>query len=205
MARSARALRQLESVRTRFSRWAKSGVWESLFKTLADDTDNEYAMIDATIVRAHQHSAGARKKGLRPSHRPLARRPDHQDPCDRRRLGQPVGAQPHRRRISTTSPRPEPLRAEVRPKALLGDKGYNADSFIQSLEVRAIKPVIPPKSNRQPRDCDFALYAERNLVERFQFIKQFRGITTATKKLRAISSPACIWSAPSLGSMGTTP
>ena len=29
---------------------------------LADDPDNEYAMIDATIVRAHQHSAGARKK-----------------------------------------------------------------------------------------------------------------------------------------------
>ena len=49
---------------TRFSRWAKTGVWESLFKTLADDPDNEYAMIDATIVRAHQHSAGAQKKGV---------------------------------------------------------------------------------------------------------------------------------------------
>src|SRR3981189_2349741 len=48
----------------RFSRWAASGVRESLFKTLADDPDNEYAMIDATIVRAHQHSAGARKKGV---------------------------------------------------------------------------------------------------------------------------------------------
>ena len=33
--------------------------------TLADDLDTEYAMIDATIVRAHQHSAGARKKGIR--------------------------------------------------------------------------------------------------------------------------------------------
>jgi transposase len=47
----------------RFSRWAQKGVWERVFKTLADDPDNEYAMIDATIVRAHQHSAGARKKG----------------------------------------------------------------------------------------------------------------------------------------------
>jgi len=52
-----------KNVQRRFSRWAKSGVWESLFKTLADDPDNEYAMIDATIVRAHQHSAGALKKG----------------------------------------------------------------------------------------------------------------------------------------------
>ena len=49
----------------RFSRWAEKGVWESLFKALADDPDNEYAMIDATIVRAHQHSAGARKKGVK--------------------------------------------------------------------------------------------------------------------------------------------
>jgi Transposase DDE domain len=30
---------------------------------LASDPDNEYMMIDATIVRAHQHSAGAQKKG----------------------------------------------------------------------------------------------------------------------------------------------
>jgi transposase len=39
-----------KNIHKRFSRWAASGV-ESLFKTLADDPDNEYAMIDATIVR----------------------------------------------------------------------------------------------------------------------------------------------------------
>ena len=49
----------------RFSRWAKSGVFERIFKLLASDPDNEYMMIDATIVRAHQHSAGARKKTAR--------------------------------------------------------------------------------------------------------------------------------------------
>lgn len=49
-------------IHTRFSRWAKSGVWERIFKELAKDADNEYAMIDSTIVRAHQHSAGALKK-----------------------------------------------------------------------------------------------------------------------------------------------
>lgn len=52
-------------VHTRFSRWAKNGVWEKLFKRLAVDADNEYALIDSTIVRAHQHSAGARKKGAK--------------------------------------------------------------------------------------------------------------------------------------------
>ena len=49
-------------IHTRFSRWAKRGVWARIFAALAADADNEYAMIDSTIVRAHQHSAGARKK-----------------------------------------------------------------------------------------------------------------------------------------------
>jgi transposase len=49
----------------RFSRWSKSGVFERIFKHLAADPDDEYVMLDSTIVRAHQHSAGARKKGAR--------------------------------------------------------------------------------------------------------------------------------------------
>ena len=40
-------------VHRRFSRWAKSGVCERVFQYLAADADNEYAMIDSTIVRAH--------------------------------------------------------------------------------------------------------------------------------------------------------
>lgn len=58
-----------KNTHTRFSRWAKSGVWESLFKALATDPDNEYNSLDATIVRAHQHSAGAVKRGgsIKPS------------------------------------------------------------------------------------------------------------------------------------------
>ena len=51
-----------KNVHRRHSRWAKSGVWRRIFQHLAADADNEYAMIDSTIVRAHQHSAGAQKK-----------------------------------------------------------------------------------------------------------------------------------------------
>ncbi len=49
----------------RFSRWAASGVWHKVFKHLAADADNEYAMIDGTIVRAHRSAAGALKKTRR--------------------------------------------------------------------------------------------------------------------------------------------
>jgi transposase len=54
-----------KNTQRRFSRWAQSGVWKRVFQHLATDADNEYAMIDSTIVRAHQHSAGAQKKSAR--------------------------------------------------------------------------------------------------------------------------------------------
>ena len=44
----------------RHTRWSQSGAWQRVFEALAQDADNEYAMIDSTIVRAHQHSAGAK-------------------------------------------------------------------------------------------------------------------------------------------------
>jgi transposase len=50
-------------IHLRHTRWSRTGVWQRIFETLAKDADNEYAMIDATIVRAHQHSAGAKKGG----------------------------------------------------------------------------------------------------------------------------------------------
>ena len=46
----------------RFRRWCESGVFERIFKILAGDADSEFMMLDSTIVRAHQHSAGAPKK-----------------------------------------------------------------------------------------------------------------------------------------------
>ena len=44
----------------RFRRWARKGVWENLFKELSVESDCEYLLIDSTIVRAHQHAAGAK-------------------------------------------------------------------------------------------------------------------------------------------------
>ena len=41
-------------------RWAKVGVWQMIFNTLAADADMEWVMIDSTIIRAQQHSAGAK-------------------------------------------------------------------------------------------------------------------------------------------------
>ena len=48
-------------IHTRHMRWSKRSVWQRVFEVLAAEADNEYAQIDSTIVRAHQHSAGAKK------------------------------------------------------------------------------------------------------------------------------------------------
>jgi transposase len=78
----------------------------------------------------------------------------------------------------------EPLLENVEPQAFLADKAYDADALIQTLDARGITPVIPPKANRrEPRQTDFALYRERNLVERFfNKLKHFRAIATRYDK-----------------------
>ena len=79
----------------------------------------------------------------------------------------------------------EALLESADPEALIGDKAFDADPFIETLTQRAIAPVIPPKANRKTqRACDYALYCERNLVERFfNKLKQFRAIATRYDKL----------------------
>ena len=82
----------------------------------------------------------------------------------------------------------EALLEAADPGALLGDKAYDADSLIGTLAQRGITPVIPPKANRKlPRACDFALYCERNLIERFfNKLKHYRAIATRYDKLAKI-------------------
>ena len=78
----------------------------------------------------------------------------------------------------------EGLAAQINPKALLADKGYDCDALIESLKARGITAVIPPKTNRKvQRECDYILYKERNLVEKFfNIIKHFRAIATRYEK-----------------------
>jgi transposase len=99
-------------------------------------------------------------------------------------LGNPAAISLTQGQVSDLS-QAEPLLDEVDPQAFLGDKAYDADALILALEERGITPVIPPKVNRvTPRTCDFVLYRERNLVERFfNKLKHFRAIATRYDKL----------------------
>jgi transposase len=48
------------SIYRRFWRWAKRGVWSRILEKVIEDPDLEHLIIDATIVRAHQHAAGGK-------------------------------------------------------------------------------------------------------------------------------------------------
>jgi transposase len=133
----------------------------------------------------HISTAPAPKKRRRdPSHRPLARRTDDKIHAVVDALGNPVvlSLTPGQAADITEA---VPLLSEIEPEAFIADKGYDADALVETLKARDITPVIPPKANRkQPRMTDFALYRERNLVERFfQKLKQYRGIATRYDKL----------------------
>ena len=59
------------STYVRFARWRDNGVWDRVAQALAGDAELERVFIDSTIVRAHQHAAGAQKKKVA---KPLAAR-----------------------------------------------------------------------------------------------------------------------------------
>ena len=88
-----------KSVHKRFTRWAKAGVWEGVFDSLAGDPDNQYLMLDTTLVRAHQQAATG-KGGPKSGSGAFPRRTDHQDPYRGRRPRPPLAVHPHRRRGS---------------------------------------------------------------------------------------------------------
>lgn len=70
-------------------------------------------------------------------------------------------------------------------QAVIADKGYDADHFVDTIKMAGAQAVIPPRSNRiAPRSFDRHLYQDRNLIERFfARIKHFRRIATRYDKL----------------------
>ncbi|WP_425540372.1 IS5 family transposase [Rhodoblastus acidophilus] len=166
------------SVFVRFSRWSKDGVWDRLFVAMADDPDFEYIMIDSTIVRSHQHAAG--KKGG-PEARAIGR--------SRGGLTTKIHAvvdalgNPLRFILSpgqaSDYTQAEALITDLPAESVLGDKGYDSKAFRDAIALQDAVAVIPPRKTSPQVACDFALYCERNLVERFFLkIKHFRRIAT---------------------------
>jgi transposase len=76
-------------------------------------------------------------------------------------------------------------RPRLRPKRVVGDKGYSSRQVRRYLAQRGIQPVIARRANEpQQRDFDAARYRQRNQVERLiNRLKQFRRVATRYEKL----------------------
>jgi transposase len=166
------------AIHMRFKEWSDKGVWEQLFKSMHIEADNEAAMIDATIVRAHACSAGYKK-----------------DSMDQEALGRSKGGfttkihalvdalgnplkfilTPGQRNDITQA---EPLLKNVENTVVIADKGYDSNALIQAIEKQKSIAVIPSRKNRKvQREYDKHIYKERHLIECFfGKIKFFRRI-----------------------------
>ena len=52
-----------ETVYSRFRKWIDDGVLDNIFRVLSLDAELGEIFLDGSIVKAHQHSAGAKKGG----------------------------------------------------------------------------------------------------------------------------------------------
>jgi transposase len=130
------------SVYQRFARCSRQGVWHRMLSELAQDADFEEVFIDSTIVRAHQHAAGAAKK-------------NGNQALGRSRGG--LSTKIHARveglgslaRFSLTggeagdSPQALPLIKDLRPGSLSADKAYDSDAIIEHLTAEGNRGSHP--------------------------------------------------------------
>ncbi len=170
-------------IHTRHTRWSQRGVWKQVFARLADDPDNKYAMIDSTIIRAHQHSARAKRRApgrrnVSGAHKGGLTTNIHVR-CDA--LGNQTGFhltpwQAHDLEGADV------LLFDITADTLIADQAFDADErVIEPLRKAGKTIVIPQKSNRTvPRAYyDEDLYKARHLIDNvFARRKQFRAIAT---------------------------
>ena len=79
-------------------------------------------------------------------------------------------------------------RPKLRPRTIMGDKGYTGGRPVRDyLRRHAISAVVPQlKTEKVPRLMDWTLYRERNVVERLVGrLKEYRRIATRYDKLAA--------------------
>jgi transposase len=167
----------------RFNRWCKKGVFTRIFELLRDP-DLEVLMLDSTVIRAHQHSAG--QKNSTPQQEQLGRSRGGVSTkihvaVDG--LGKPtkIFLSPGQDHDVTKAP---DLIRDSEAEKVIADKAYDSDALIAQIETQGATPVIPSRAKRkEPRDHDRQEYKKRNVVERFiNVLKQCRRVATRYEK-----------------------
>lgn len=175
-----------QSVYSRFRKWIDDGILDNIFRVLSEEAALEEISMDASIVQAHQHSAGARKSGP-PNEIGRSRGgPGTKIHAAVDAYGYPVNillseGQKSEKKYAL------PLLEGILEEGchVLADRGYDSYEIIDSIYEQGAEPVIPSKKNAKfQRHCDWWEYKERHLVESFFLkLKAFRRIATRYDKL----------------------
>ncbi|MFE5488008.1 IS5 family transposase [Streptomyces sp. NPDC056527] len=190
-----------QTAHKRLIRWAMDGTWERILAAVlaaadAEDDVGWTVSVDSTVCRAHQHSAGARKRGC----------PDRSEPDDHA-LGRSRGGLSTKVHLASDSqarplalhvtagqagdapafeavmarirvPRTGLGRPRTRPAVVLADRAYSSRAIRGYLRRRGIRAVIPQPADQighrlrrgraggRPPGFDAETYKERNAVER---------------------------------------
>jgi transposase len=173
------------SIFQKYNRWSNKDKLMKIFKIFSDSADHEWIFVDATHVRAHQHSAGTPDQDISKS---------VGGNSSKIHLAVDSHGNPIEFIISdgtTHDVKVAPILVEqldlTDTEMVCMDKGYDSETLREQIKNRSAKANIPKKSNtRSSNDhVDWYLYKIRHLVENaFCRLKQFRGIATRFDKLK---------------------
>lgn len=169
----------------RFNLWSRKGVMAHVFKALSFDTDTEWLFIDSSVVRAHQHSHGARGR----SEEAIGRSRGGASTKIHLAIdsyGLPVHYELSGGQVHDMACAKQLLDGSPPAESVIADKGYDSGAIREHIEARGGVSVIPRRKNRAIGNdaMDWCLYKYRHLVENaFSRIKQFRAIATRYDKL----------------------
>jgi transposase len=193
------------TVSSRYYRWRKKGIWDRIFADLqaqaAADTNLDWTIhfVDSTVIRAHQHAAGA--KGSDAETQALGR--SQGGVSTKLNVlaeggGKPMSfvlqpGQAHESKAFESLMERGAVRRRRRgrprrwPGRVAGDKAYSIRRIRTWLRRRGIRVTIPHKRNERRRGpFDKALYKLRAKVEHLiNRLKQFRRIATRYEKRAA--------------------
>jgi len=170
----------------RFNDWSRSGKLTLIFKTLSENADTEWKFIDGSIVKAHQHSTGARKGEERGIGRSVAGNTSKIHMVTDS-SGNPIDFEITEGQVHDAVIAPELIERTPASEYTVADKGYDAHHIRWIIKECDSIPVIPRKKNSRAKNKEYdrAIYRLRHQVENlFARLKHFRAIATRYDKLK---------------------
>ena len=173
----------------RFNDWSKSEKLVKIFQSLVTDPDYEWSLIDGSVVKAHQHSTGARKgvdigigKTVAGNSSKIHLATDS--------FGLPVEIKVTEGQVHDSQIALDIIKSIPKGTTVIADRGYDS-SFIRSfIRAKGGNSIIPYRelSNKKKilnSKLDWGTYKVRHLVENaFARLKHMRAIATRYDKLR---------------------